>query len=93
MNHHNQISHSEAVTPHEDIIRESGICGADAMESDSEGGSERAEEDSVKPKGIKVEYQPSNEEMDEHMLTHIPFKSWCQHCEKKERLKASHISG
>ena len=25
-------------------------------------------------------YEPTQEEFDEHVLTHIPFRSWCAHC-------------
>ena len=23
---------------------------------------------------------PSQKELDEHMLTHIPYRNWCKHC-------------
>ena len=28
----------------------------------------------------KNENQPSNQEVQEHMKTHIPHRSWCAHC-------------
>ena len=31
-------------------------------------------------KGTRAPIKPSKEEVDEHMLTHLPFRSWCPHC-------------
>ena len=28
----------------------------------------------------KIPIKPSQEEVDAHMLTHLPFRSWCPHC-------------
>ena len=38
------------------------------------------EEEGVTPKFKSTEPQPSKREMEEHMLTHIPYRSWCPHC-------------
>ena len=38
------------------------------------------EEEGVVPKGVSVPYTPSQREIDEHELTHIPYRSWCAHC-------------
>ena len=38
------------------------------------------EEEGVKPMVKNTEPQPSRKEIEEHMLTHIPFRSWCPHC-------------
>ena len=35
-----------------------------------------------KAKGIKVDERPTQEEVDLHELTHLPFRSWCAHCVK-----------
>ena len=37
-------------------------------------------EEAQAPKGIRVDERPSDEEVAEHNLTHIPFRSWCPHC-------------
>ena len=37
-------------------------------------------EEARKAKGIKAPTKPSKEEVNEHMLTHLPFRSWCPHC-------------
>ena len=46
---------------------------------------EREEEDenpeeATRPKLTKVPRQPTQEEVDEHMATHLPFRDWCPHC-------------
>ena len=61
----------------------------DEEEGTQEQGGEREEaaqeqegepEEARKAKGTKVPIKPSKEEVDEHMLTHLPFRSWCPHC-------------
>ena len=48
-------------------------------EQDEQGeGSTR--EEGVKPKYKSVEPRPTKKEVEEHMLTHIPYRSWCPHC-------------
>ena len=34
------------------------------------------------PKKIHNPTLPTQAEVDEHMLTHVPFRSWCPHCVK-----------
>ena len=36
-------------------------------------------EEARKPNTKKLPPQPSPEELDRHNVTHIPFRSWCQH--------------
>ena len=38
------------------------------------------EEEGEMPKYRSTEPRPSKREMEEHMLTHIPFRTWCPHC-------------
>ena len=33
-----------------------------------------------KPKKVQDPMMPSPDEVEEHNLTHIPFRSWCKHC-------------
>ena len=37
-------------------------------------------EEGRRAKSILVQELPSQREIDEHMLTHIPFRSWCRFC-------------
>ena len=52
---------------------------------DDEGGdvaeeTEGEQEEARKPKMAKAPAKPSKEEVEEHMVTHLPFRSWCPHC-------------
>ena len=38
------------------------------------------QDEGVKPKGVTIPYTPSQKEIEEHELTHIPYRSWCAHC-------------
>ena len=33
---------------------------------------------------------PSKEEVEEHMLTHLPYRSWCEHCVKGKGKEMGH---
>ena len=37
-------------------------------------------EEGRRPLFRKSENQPSSQEVQEHMKTHIPYRSWCAHC-------------
>ena len=38
-------------------------------------------EDEVQPvKAIPSPYTPTQEEIDEHIIDHIPYRCWCRHC-------------
>ena len=41
-------------------------------------------------RGKKHIRQPNQEEYDDHMRTHIPFRKWCPHCVKGKREKMIH---
>ena len=51
---------------------------------DDDGGDEEIEaevnEETREPKRVHDPVLPSRAEMDLHMLTHVPFRSWCEHC-------------
>ncbi len=44
------------------------------------------------PVRIPNPLQPSQEEIDEHELTHLPFRSWCRHCVRGKGRVADHTS-
>ena len=60
-------------TPEEHEAQDSrnGIQGEDQEEFIEEG---------AKVKIIKMEHPPTKQEFDEHMSSHIPFRSWCPYC-------------
>ena len=41
---------------------------------------ENPEEEAVRPKTKAPPKQPSAEEVENHMVTHLPFRDWCPHC-------------
>ena len=69
-------------------------------QGESEGGD--MEEDTVKDdefleearvaKSVNVPVKPSQQEVNEHMLTHLPFRSWCMHCVKGKSKGKPHLS-
>ena len=42
--------------------------------------SDREEKGTIMVKAVKCPSAPTNEEIERHMLTHVPFRSWCPHC-------------
>ena len=51
------------------------ICSGDSTNGDEPVESEASQvKQAVKP------CRPSQQEVDEHMVTHLPFRSWCPHC-------------
>ena len=56
-------------------------------ENDSEG--ERVEE-GERPRIMRGPHQPTREEFDEHMATHIPYRSWCPYCIKGKARASPH---
>ena len=52
--------------------------GQEASESNAD--KEDIDEDGVQPAVKSTEPQPSRQEVEEHMKTHIPYRSWCPHC-------------
>ena len=41
---------------------------------------EDANEESTEPKIMRAPRMPSREEVESHMATHVPFRSWCKRC-------------
>ena len=39
-----------------------------------------AEEECEPPRALRNPGQPTPAQMEEHSLTHIPFRPWCKHC-------------
>ena len=44
------------------------------------GKEENEEEEATQPKVTVAPTQPSREEVEKHMATHLPYRSWCPHC-------------
>ena len=39
---------------------------------------------------VPTPYKPSQDEVDDHYLTHFPFRSWCRHCIRGRGKEATH---
>ena len=59
------------------------------MEGEEE---EELEEEGRIIKGPKAIYKPSQEEWDNHMKSHIPFRRWCPYCVKGRCKSGAHQS-
>ena len=60
------------------------------VEADKE---EEEGEEAQRAKGTRAPTKPSKEEVDDHMLTHLPFRSWCPHCVRGKSKGKPHRKG
>ena len=51
---------------------------------------EEGEEEARQPRGIRKPEEPSKKEIEEHQLTHWPYRSWCIHCQKGKATSLPH---
>ena len=58
--------------------RDTEESGPPAVEDDCE--SVVSESEAIPVKIAKAPIKPSREEVESHMATHLPFRSWCPHC-------------
>ena len=71
-----------------EIMREGGMAKIDGVdegdEAEGAGGREESDEwdESGNRKFVRKHdpRQPSQQEKEEHEMTHLPFRSWCRHC-------------
>ena len=65
-----------------------GLCGMDddiiAGEMDANG--------VVKPNILNAPYSPSRQERMEHEVTHLPYRSWCDHCVRGKSKSRGHYA-
>ena len=79
----------------EGIRRESPITGGSRASNDGAAAEEEEDKDEEtgegrKPISMTVPEGPSNQEREEHELTHIPYRSWCEHCVKGRARSRAH---
>ena len=48
------------------------------------------EEEAVKPKAAAQPRLPTSEEKRKHELTHVPFRNWCEHCQRGKGQSRAH---
>ena len=49
------------------------------------------EEEAMTPRSVKEEYEPTDEEVQEHMAARAPFRSWCPFRAKGKAGSAPHF--
>ena len=59
---------------------EQGVTNRGDEEGNPESVAANPEEEAVRPKAKAPPRQPSAEEVENHMVTHLPFRDWCPHC-------------
>ena len=60
-----------------------GVSGGDEAREEVEDGQvhvDDGEEEARAPRAVRDPGQPTQEEREEHDLTHIPYRPWCEHC-------------
>ena len=73
------------------VVRPQGSKpGIMPVESESGMSEELEHEETVEPRQIKRPTQPTRQEYEEHMITHIPFRDWCPHCVRGKALGHGH---
>ena len=66
-----------------------GICGEQEVYGIDSDADDEAEE-GIKVKGVKNVYLPSQQEIEEHELTCLPFRDWCPYCVQGKGVSAAH---
>ena len=78
----------EDVSESEDVdhsAQPSASCGT---------GGEKGGESGVRsPKKVQDPRVPTHAEVDDHNMTHLPYRSWCTHCVRGRREAPHHKSG
>ena len=60
--------------------QDDGNDGMVAPNVDQDGGDAEVEEEAERPRALRDPRQPSRAEREEHDLSHIPFRPWCDAC-------------
>ena len=75
--------------------------GEEAMEGKDVGGCDEQERldgqdgkvlDARKAEIMRRPYTPTQEEVEEHMATHLPYRSWCPHCVAGRGIAGHHVT-
>mgnify|MGYP001458192757 CR=1 FL=1 len=51
---------------------------------------EEEAEEARKVKYMKCPHEPSQLEVEDHMINHMPYRSWCEHCIKGRAVAPAH---
>ena len=72
------LEDDEALDTHGEIRSEEVLDNHEMKDGEEE--SEQEIEEGQKAKQIRQPQQPTRQELEEHELTHVPFRDWCVHC-------------
>ena len=72
-------------------------CAAEEVEPDMEchpcgQGVDETEAGKRETIRLPAPYKPSQDEVDDHDLTHLPYRSWCKHCIRGRGKETSHFA-
>ena len=73
-----------------DKFGEEEWANVEKHEKEGEDREEEEEDEGHRPKYKIVSDKPSKQEVEEHMMTHIPFRDWCPHCVRGKSKAAPH---
>ena len=70
-----------------------GECNVDDVENEevAEAEGDDSAEEAQAAKIARVSDMPSQEEVEIHNLSHLPYRSWCPHCVKGKAKGAAHF--
>ena len=75
---------SSISSPHESVRPREERDSGDARGSDDPapiaGDQTEEDEEARGPIVARIPGEPTREEREEHMITHVPYGQWCQHC-------------
>ena len=67
-----------------------GMVGAVDGDGAADGDDHEFFEDARAPVRVMDPKKPKHDEVEEHKLTHLPFRSWCRHCVHGRGVEAAH---
>ena len=58
---------------------------------DVQASEEAGDEEAIPAKALPSQIQPTRKEIQEHVLTHLPPRSWCRHCLRRRGTSLPHF--
>ena len=82
---------SESIVQGGEIAQPLGQGGVpENLDEESEGSSDEDNNEAIPVNAAPRPNRPSKAEVDEHMLSHLPYRSWCAHCVKGKAKSKKH---
>jgi len=83
-----EVQMKSSVRPDGDEDVRCGVCNEEVNGLDSDADDEH--EEGMRVKSVRNVYLPSQQEIEEHELTCLPFRDWCPHCVQGKGVSAAH---